>query len=221
MGSCSKKTAKIDRDVCWMLSTPSHIRLIMRCSSLMFLILITLSLPKTVLSLEAIAEVNEPGWAAGDSGKDKFNVNDHNRDKAHWPFNDPEYSQYSITDFFAPLPVFFEGWRSSPRDEIVQWEWDFGDGSPKFYGFNAAHVYEEPGTYQARLKVTDMHGNSALSEHIEIHVQERDGKTYYVDSQVGDDSYDGLCMTPDGSGCGPWKTATRAFKCLNGIPEPK
>ena len=42
-------------------------------------------------------------------------------------------------------------------------------------------------------------------------------RTYYVDSQLGDDSNSGLCETPDGKGCGPWRTAQKAFASM---PRP-
>jgi len=106
--------------------------------------------------------------------------------------------------------VFFEGWKSGPdRENIASYSWDFGDGNT-FSGFNAAHVYETPGVYTATLTVTDAQGRTA-TDSIQITVRARDGDTYYVDSSLGDDSYSGLCKTPDGSGCGPWQTATKAF----------
>ena len=120
-----------------------------------------------------------------------------------------------LTNYYAPLPVFFEGWKSTPRDEIVEYEWDFGDLSPKFYGFNAAHIYETPGTYTVTLKVTrasavGVPGETA-TDTIEVTVNAPDGTVYYVDSAIGDDAYDGKSATVDGGGVGPWKTATKAF----------
>jgi hypothetical protein len=35
----------------------------------------------------------------------------------------------SLTRFHAPLPVFFQGWKSVPRESIADYEWDFGDGT--------------------------------------------------------------------------------------------
>ena len=82
--------------------------------------------------LAAVISVDGPGWFL----------------EAHTP------GPAGLTNYYAPLPVFFEGWKYTPRDEIVEYEWDFGDLSPKFYGFNAAHIYETPGTYTVTLKVT-------------------------------------------------------------------
>ena len=47
------------------------------------------------------------------------------------------YGNTEQTNFYAPLPVFFEGFNSTPRAEIVSYDWDFGDGSDHFSGFNA------------------------------------------------------------------------------------
>jgi len=92
----------------------------------------------------------------------------------------PPYSA-ALSSYYAPLAVFFEGWKSEPRTEIVSYVWDFGDGSAPFSGFNAAHVYETPGNYRATLTVTDSKGYSATST-VDIAVLKRDGATYYVDS---------------------------------------
>ncbi|MDD3052103.1 MAG: PKD domain-containing protein [Candidatus Cloacimonetes bacterium] len=116
----------------------------------------------------------------------------------------------SLTNYFAPLPVFFQGWQSSPRSNIVDYRWDFGDCSPVFHGFNAGHVYEIPGNYTASLTVEDSDGNLAFDT-ILINVLERNGSTYYVDSELGNDSYDGLSASFNGDNNGPWRTADRVF----------
>ncbi|HOF40737.1 MAG TPA: PKD domain-containing protein, partial [Candidatus Hydrogenedentes bacterium] len=92
----------------------------------------------------------------------------------------PPYSA-ALRSYYAPLAVFFEGWKSEPRADIVSYMWNFGDGSAPFSGFNAAHVYETPGNYRATLTVTDSNGYSAAST-VDIKVLQRDGTTYYVDS---------------------------------------
>ena len=55
----------------------------------------------------------------------------------------------------APLVVQFDGSSSSSyKGNIVSYEWDFGDGSPKtITGAIVSHKYNEVGTYEARLKV--------------------------------------------------------------------
>jgi len=116
----------------------------------------------------------------------------------------------SLTNYYAPLPVFFQGWQSTPRLSIADYQWNFGDGSPVFHGFNAGHVYEIPGSYTATLTILDTLGNSA-STALNIVVLERDGTTYYVDSQVGNDNYSGQSQTYTGDSDGPWRTADKAF----------
>ncbi len=120
-----------------------------------------------------------------------------------------------LTRFYAPLPVFFQGWKSEPRGSIADYMWDFGDGSEKFHGMNAGHVYEIPGNYTAILTVTDSLGNTD-TETISIEVLEREGNIYYVDSEIGDDNNSGLSQTADGGGEGPWKSADRAFQEIAG-----
>jgi hypothetical protein len=44
------------------------------------------------------------------------------------------------------------------NDRIVEWVWDFGDGTPVQHGKNATHVFEHDGVYDVRLKVTDANG---------------------------------------------------------------
>src|SRR3954470_6911711 len=45
----------------------------------------------------------------------------------------------------------------------ARWQWDFGDPDGKYNqleGFNAAHVYDNPGTYTLRLTITNENGRS-------------------------------------------------------------
>ncbi|HPA06098.1 MAG TPA: PKD domain-containing protein [Candidatus Hydrogenedentes bacterium] len=151
-------------------------------SALTILFLLALALAPGASALTAVIEINGP--ADMDTR--------------------PPYSA-ALSSYYAPLAVFFEGWKSEPRTEIVSYVWDFGDGSAPFSGFNAAHVYEAPGNYRATLTVTDSKGYSATST-ADIAVLKRDGTTYYVDSQLGNDANAGT-----GPGTAAWKTATHAF----------
>ena len=110
----------------------------------------------------------------------------------------------SATQSYAPMAVFFEGWQSAPREEIADYQWNFGDGTPLFGGFNAAHVYMTPGTYTASLTVTNEYGWSDVATVI-INVLARDGITYYVDAELGNDSNPGT--SPEQA----WRTAAYAF----------
>lgn len=118
-----------------------------------------------------------------------------------------EYLDCTVTDCYAPMPVFFEGWQSSPRDEIKEYRWDFGIGSsnPDFRGFNAAHVYEEGGTYTVRLTVENFQGETSTAT-VQIDVRDPDGTTYFVDAENGDDSNNGASPST------AWQTAAHAFQ---------
>ncbi len=114
------------------------------------------------------------------------------------------------TNYYTPLPVFFEAWNSTPQDNIVNYSWNFGDGSTQQYGFNAAHVYETPGTYTTTLTISDKYGRSNTTS-VSITAFAPNGTTYYVDSQVGDDNCDGKSQTVVNGVTCPWQTATKAF----------
>jgi outer membrane protein OmpA-like peptidoglycan-associated protein len=57
----------------------------------------------------------------------------------------------------APLEVDLRGSGSDPDGRIVRYAWDLGDGSRSVQRA-LRHVYEKPGTYTARLSVTDNEG---------------------------------------------------------------
>jgi C1A family cysteine protease len=50
-----------------------------------------------------------------------------------------------------------------PEDDIVEYLWDFGDGTKKT-GVNQIHTYEEEGIYPVILTVTDNNGNIGIDE---------------------------------------------------------
>jgi hypothetical protein len=63
-----------------------------------------------------------------------------------------------------PLAVQFSGAGSSDADgAVAAWQWDFGDGELG-EGVTAMHVYAAPGSYTARLTVTDDDGASGQAE---------------------------------------------------------
>lgn len=67
----------------------------------------------------------------------------------------------------APLEVSFESNASDPDGNIVRYEWDFdGNGTiDATTGSNPlTHVYQDPGTYTARLRITDDSGAIATDE---------------------------------------------------------
>ncbi len=63
----------------------------------------------------------------------------------------------------APLTISFSGLPSYDRDgKIVSYLWDFGDGT-KSYKPTPIHTYSVPGTYTAKLIVTDDKGAKTVS----------------------------------------------------------
>jgi hypothetical protein len=59
----------------------------------------------------------------------------------------------------APLQVSFSGEGSSdPDSQIVSYEWDFGDGSPRVQGATATHTFTRQGSFEVSLKVMDSQG---------------------------------------------------------------
>jgi PKD repeat protein/plastocyanin len=76
----------------------------------------------------------------------------------------------------APLPVTFQAQAidpDGPEDKLV-YRWDFGDGGALF-GRNVKHTYMEPGTYKAKVTVTDAGGASVTSDEITITVNDPPG----------------------------------------------
>jgi len=144
------------------------------------------------MAVNAVIAVTEPDWVV-----EKRNAG-------------PEYgySEASAVEHYAPFPVFFEGHASAPGTREAKYEWDFDDGNTQSGGINAAHVYESPGVYTAKLTVTA--NGQESSDTIQITVLERTGDTYYVDSEIGDDDNDGLGQGADHA----WKTALKAFNTL-------
>lgn len=63
----------------------------------------------------------------------------------------------------APLEVelFCDPLEDIDGPEFV---WDPGDGSDKIEGQRVKHTYQRPGTYKARVTVTDAHGNRGEDE---------------------------------------------------------
>ena len=71
----------------------------------------------------------------------------------------------------APLEVHFQADAidpDGPENQLV-YRWDFGDGGAQF-GADVHHIYRTPGTFKAKVKVTDAGGASTTSEEITITV---------------------------------------------------
>jgi uncharacterized repeat protein (TIGR01451 family) len=74
----------------------------------------------------------------------------------------------------APLTVQFDGSGSAPAEagDTITYAWDFnGDGTfTDSTAVSPSKVYTQPGTYQARLRVTDNHGVAIVADPIPVTV---------------------------------------------------
>ena len=71
-----------------------------------------------------------------------------------------------------PLSIIFTAYTSEANLEIVKYEWDFdGNGAYEVETVSnpISNTYNSPGTYIARMRITDIYGRSATSE-VEIRV---------------------------------------------------
>jgi PKD repeat protein len=71
----------------------------------------------------------------------------------------------------APLRVTFTSVAHDPDGDPLMTVWDFGDGA-QAGGSRAVHRYTQPGTYTAKVTVTDSHGASATDE-VQVTVRAR------------------------------------------------
>jgi hypothetical protein len=93
----------------------------------------------------------------------------------------------------APFAAHVHGLTSDVDQPLdARYEWNFGDpGSPynRLVGWNAAHVYREPGLYTITLKITDSHGHHSIAtKHVRVDPDHR-GRIYV--SPTGNDANDG------------------------------
>jgi PKD repeat protein len=97
------------------------------------------------------------------------------------PPNEPPVAVASAdpTSGIAPLTVSFTGDGSyDPDGTVAGYSWDFGDGEGSS-AVNPDYTYEWPGTYTARLTVTDDRGGTDTTTH-QIEVLQDPDKVVYV-----------------------------------------
>ena len=73
------------------------------------------------------------------------------------------------------------------------YQWNFGDPSGKYNtltGWNAAHVYNSPGTFTVTLSVTNVNGLTT-STTAQVNVKGDNRRTIFVDSSSGNDGHSG------------------------------
>jgi PKD repeat protein len=113
----------------------------------------------------------------------------------------------------APFAVHVNALRSDfgNNDDAltVRYDWNFGDSDDQYNtlpGWNAAHIYDSPGTYTIKLRVTDQNGKQTVdSTHVTVTAAKR--KMIYVAGN-GDDSNPG---TQDR----PIRSASKASQLMN------
>jgi PKD repeat protein len=64
----------------------------------------------------------------------------------------------------APLAIQFYD-NSTSLDQIIAWNWTFGDNSQASVERNPMHVYNTPGTYTVTLTIFNTHGESATRQY--------------------------------------------------------
>jgi PKD repeat protein len=105
----------------------------------------------------------------------------------------------------APFTVHVHALASDVGDPMqARYEWNFDNaGSPynRLDGWNAAHIYRQPGTYDIRLKVTDSKGRTAVATR-RVQVSPDVRRRVHVSPQGNDAN--------DGSWGWPVRTAARA-----------
>jgi PKD repeat protein len=117
------------------------------------------------------------------------------------------------TSGVAPLPVFFDATATKLQSgslHNLETAWDFDDPESKYAtarGFCVAHVFENPGTYQVKLRLSDVAG-AAVTTLVKVTVTPFNGKNYFVSDSGGNDSNDGT--TP----AKPFKTYAKAMSVL-------
>ncbi|MCK4365728.1 MAG: PKD domain-containing protein, partial [Thermoplasmatales archaeon] len=109
--------------------------------------------------------VDTDGDGIGDT---PYNISGGNNQDLY-PLMYPWGENRPIADFtYSKLQRKFDGSSSYDRDGIiVNWTWDFGDGTTG-YGMIVIHTYYEAGTYNVKLTVTDDDGfENSITKSIE------------------------------------------------------
>ena len=80
-------------------------------------------------------------------------------------------AEANVVSGSSPLTVDFTSSATDPEDDPLTYLWDFGDGSPQVTGENVTHTFENNGSYEVTLVVSDNQTNSTtIDEPIDITV---------------------------------------------------
>lgn len=94
----------------------------------------------------------------------------------------------------APLNVQFDGSSSfDPDGTIILFEWDFNDGSAPATGQSPSHKFDNSGTFNVLLTVTDNFGKQDTGS---LQINITDSKIYFSSDRTGDQEV--FVMDPDG-----------------------
>lgn len=113
----------------------------------------------------------------------------------------------SRTQCVVPCAVYFD--QPGPIED--DYLWNFGDGTSA-PGFQAAHVFEDPGTYNVTLIQKVWPSGTAQGDAVSIRVLPFTGTTFYIDAVAGNDTNTGT--TPQTA----WKGARMINIYLNALP---
>ena len=116
----------------------------------------------------------------------------------------------------------------SPDRLVARYAWDFGDSHGRFNtlpGWNAAHVYDQPGDYTVSLTITDGQG-VASTRRASFHIGRSTRRRIYV-SLAGDDASEGPESDPvrtlarmlarQGRECGDPAAPRRHLRCRQAL----
>lgn len=100
------------------------------------------------------------------------NVENYNRDIEVIPSDTPllQASIDSVPGLSGPIPfqIRFDGSQSkSVKGTIINYEWDFGDGTNLQSGKSVSHIFNNPGFYKVTLTVKEDSGKTA-SSYVEV-----------------------------------------------------
>ncbi len=108
--------------------------------------------------------------------------------------NEPPIAQFTVnrTSVYVGEDVSFtsSSYDSDPDGQIVEYSWDFGDGTPPVNEANTTHVFETPNRdgYLVRLRVTDNNSSEVSSAPIRVYVDAIAGPPVarFTSTQQGD-----------------------------------